>query len=143
MNQIRPEGERTPQLCRRITHPSRNIPRRSRGPQTARPTHQLVYLEDMDQKAAASGYGRDTRGQCSRVPAGRLPAEAAASCPACRRRRRSEPDVAPEPAASPDQRRSALRRMRKTTETADDQEKTRRARGRKREERPLMAFNIK
>ena len=132
MNQNPPgREEETPRLCRRATHPSRNIRRRSRGPRTARPTRSSCTWRTWTRAAAKAaprpGHQRTVLcGACWTAPAG----GAAASCPACRRRRRSEFRTLPLSQRPVPTRGDPLHRMRKTTRMMTTRAKTRRARGR-------------
>ncbi|XP_027415663.1 protein FAM171A1 isoform X2 [Bos indicus x Bos taurus] len=105
---------------------------------------QLVYLEDMDQSGSeggtTAGTPEDSALRClldgsSRRSGGQLPSLQEETT-------KRISDVAPEPAASPDQRRSAPQDE-EDDEDDDDQGEDKKSPWQKREERPLMAFNIK
>uniref|UniRef100_A0A286XMF5 Family with sequence similarity 171 member A1 n=2 Tax=Cavia porcellus TaxID=10141 RepID=A0A286XMF5_CAVPO len=105
---------------------------------------QLVYLEDMDQSSSECGTTvctpEDGTLRCllegsSRRSGGQLPSLQEETT-----RRMS--DAPPEPSASPHQRRSAHEEEEEDDDD-DDQGEDKKSPWQKREERPLMAFNIK
>lgn len=104
---------------------------------------QLVYLDDMDQSGSECGTTvgtpEDSALRClldssSRRSGGQLPSLQEETA-------KRTADVPPEPLASPDQRRSAHEDD--EDDDDDDQGEDKKSPWQKREERPLMAFNIK
>ncbi|XP_052506953.1 protein FAM171A1 isoform X2 [Budorcas taxicolor] len=105
---------------------------------------QLVYLEDMDQSGSeggtTAGTPEDNALRCLLDGSSRRSGSQLPSLQEETTKRTS--DVAPEPAATPDQRRSAPQDE-EDDEDDDDQGEDKKSPWQKREERPLMAFNIK
>ncbi|KAM7237068.1 hypothetical protein CapIbe_011312 [Capra ibex] len=105
---------------------------------------QLVYLEDMDQSGSeggtTAGTPEDNALRCLLDGSSRRSGSQLPSLQEETTKRTS--DVAPEPAVSPDQRRSAPQDE-EDDEDEDDQGEDKKSPWQKREERPLMAFNIK
>ncbi|XP_057589177.1 protein FAM171A1 isoform X2 [Hippopotamus amphibius kiboko] len=105
---------------------------------------QLVYLDDMDQSGSEGGTTvgtpEDSALRClldgsSRRSGGQLPSLQEETT-------KRTSDIPPEPSASPDQRRSAQEEE-EDEDDDDDQGEDKKSPWQKREERPLMAFNIK
>ncbi|XP_073657792.1 protein FAM171A1 isoform X2 [Tursiops truncatus] len=105
---------------------------------------QLVYLDDMDQSGSeggtAVGTPEDSALRClldgsSRRSGGQLPSLQEETT-------KRTSDVPPAPSASPDKRRSA-QEDEDDEDDDDDQGEGKKSPWQKREERPLMAFNIK
>ncbi|KAM5235309.1 protein FAM171A1 [Ctenodactylus gundi] len=114
----------------------------SRAPDSTAYT-QLVYLDDMDQSGSECGTTvctpEDSALRCllegsSRRSGGQLPSLQEETT-------KRTADAAPEPLASPHQRRSA--HDEEEDDDDDDQGEDKKSPWQKREERPLMAFNIK
>ncbi|XP_007526175.1 protein FAM171A1 [Erinaceus europaeus] len=108
---------------------------------------QLVYLDDMDHSGSEGGTTactpEDSALRClldssgSRRSGGQLP-----SLQEENTRRTADDPPEPEPLASPEQRRS-VQEEEEEDEDEDDQGEDKKSPWQKREERPLMAFNIK
>lgn len=106
---------------------------------------QLVYLEDLDQSSGgeggpAVGTPEDSALRClldgsSRRSGGQLPSLQEETT-------KRTSGVPPEPPASPDPKRSA-QEDEEDEDDDDDQGEDKKSPWQKREERPLMAFNIK
>ncbi|XP_064448085.1 protein FAM171A1 isoform X3 [Mirounga angustirostris] len=104
---------------------------------------QLVYLDDMDQSGSEGGTTvctpEDSALRCLLDGSGRRSGGQLPSLQEETAKRTS--DVPPEPLASPEQRRSAQEDDEEEDE--EDQGEDKKSPWQKREERPLMAFNIK
>lgn len=104
---------------------------------------QLVYLDDMDQSGSECGTTvctpEDSALRCLLDGSGRRSGGQLPSLQEETTKRTS--DVPPEPLASPEQRRSAQEDDEEEDE--EDQGEDKKSPWQKREERPLMAFNIK
>ncbi|CAK7322230.1 Protein FAM171A1 [Vulpes lagopus] len=104
---------------------------------------QLVYLDDMDQSGSECGTTvctpEDSALRCLLEGSGRRSGGQLPSLQEETTKRTS--DVPPEPLASPEQRRSAQEDDEEEDE--EDQGEDKKSPWQKREERPLMAFNIK
>nr|XP_031300440.1 protein FAM171A1 isoform X3 [Camelus dromedarius] len=105
---------------------------------------QLMYLDDMDQSGSECGTTvgtpEDSALRCLLDSSGRRSGGQLPSLQEETTKRTS--DVPPEPTASPDQRRSA-QEDEEDEEDDDDQGEDKKSPWQRREERPLMAFNIK
>lgn len=115
-----------------------------RAPDSA-PYTQLVYLEDVDQSrgecAATVCAPEDSALRCLLEGSGRRSGGQLPSLQEETTKRTS--DVPLEPLASPNQRRSANDEEEDDDDDDDDQGEDKKSPWQKREERPLMAFNIK
>ncbi|XP_032329910.1 protein FAM171A1 isoform X5 [Camelus ferus] len=105
---------------------------------------QLMYLDDMDQSGSECGTTvgtpEDSALRCLLDSSGRRSGGQLPSLQEETTKRTS--DVPPEPMASPDQRQSA-QEDEEDEEDDDDQGEDKKSPWQRREERPLMAFNIK